>query len=144
MATSAAHVLLLGDEASSSWLRAYLCERGCYCVLAESIPLRPKRGNYRLIVNTKLTKIAHSSLREIQTEGRHIFSALPVENGCWWLPVVRNGRLCFGEPALRSAEFKEALDQILAQETAEVARADREVRGSTTKTEEGLAAVAGD
>jgi hypothetical protein len=143
MAIIEASVLLLGSEASSSWLNAYLSQRGCHCVLAESISSRPMVGKYLLIVNTKLTKIAHSSLREIQTEGRHIFSALPVESGCWWLPVVRDGRPCFGEPALRSAEFKEALDQILARGAAGGANAAGKGRGST-QINNALTAVAGD
>jgi hypothetical protein len=142
MMISEARVLLLGNEASSSWLKTYLSQRGCRCVLAESISSRPMNGNYLLVVNTKLTKIAHSSLREIQTEGRHIFSALPVESGCWWLPVVRDGRPCFGEPALRSAEFKEALERILA-EGAGLAKAEGEVRAGAQRRN-AVAVVAGD
>lgn len=120
MARAKASVLLLGDEASTSWLRMYFAQRGFHCSRAESIACRPRLGNYRLILNTKPRRIPHSSLLELETEGRNIFSALPVENGCWWLPIVREGCRCFGQPALRSREFGQILDEILGEVVGEV------------------------
>jgi hypothetical protein len=44
-----------------------------------------------------------------------LFYALPVENGCWWVPILRVGEECFGVPALRPTEFAGALDEVLEQ-----------------------------
>jgi len=42
-----------------------------------------------------------------------LFYALPVEVGCWWVPVLRVGAKCVGEPALRPREFSHLLDRIV-------------------------------
>ena len=47
-----------------------------------------------------------------------IFYTLPVENGCWWLPVLRRGQDCHGTPAFRRNEFPFELERILRWQTA--------------------------
>ena len=42
-----------------------------------------------------------------------LFYMLPVEVGCWWVPVLRTGVDCLGSPALRHGEFVEALTEIV-------------------------------
>lgn len=42
-----------------------------------------------------------------------LFYALPVEVGCWWVPVLRVGTECFGDPALRPREFSDVLNEIV-------------------------------
>ena len=42
-----------------------------------------------------------------------MFYILPVEEACWWLPVLRNGENCFGAPAFRSREFCYVLAEIV-------------------------------
>ena len=42
-----------------------------------------------------------------------MFYILPVEEGCWWLPVLRNGENCFGAPAFRPSEFSCVLAEIV-------------------------------
>jgi hypothetical protein len=44
-----------------------------------------------------------------------LFYALPVEEGCWWVPVLRIGDECIGEPALRPHEFSIVLDVIVKE-----------------------------
>lgn len=34
-----------------------------------------------------------------------LFYSLAVEQDCWWIPGVRRGKECLGEPALRPDEF---------------------------------------
>ena len=46
-----------------------------------------------------------------------IFYTFPVENGCWWLPTLRNGRDCHGTPAFRRNEFPCELERILREQT---------------------------
>lgn len=45
----------------------------------------------------------------------HVFYAYPVENGCWWLPLMNDGQECLGAPALRPREFVGVLDQTLKE-----------------------------
>ena len=37
----------------------------------------------------------------------------PVEEGCWWLPAVKNGLPCWGSPAMRPGEFMHFMDDFL-------------------------------
>jgi hypothetical protein len=37
----------------------------------------------------------------------------PVETGCWWLPAVKDGQLCWGSLAMRPSEFIGFLDNVL-------------------------------
>lgn len=45
-----------------------------------------------------------------------LFLSVPVENSCWWIPVVRDGKPCRGAAALRPGQFAEEL--LRAVETA--------------------------
>lgn len=47
-----------------------------------------------------------------------IFYTFPVENGCWWLPVLRRGQDCHGTPAFRRNEFPFELERMLRGQTA--------------------------
>jgi CheY-like chemotaxis protein len=40
------------------------------------------------------------------------FLCLPVENSCLWLPALNDGKACLGVPALRPAEFSNALAEM--------------------------------
>lgn len=46
-----------------------------------------------------------------------IFYSFPVENGCWWLPTLRQGQDCHGTPAFRRKEFPYELERILGEQT---------------------------
>ena len=48
-----------------------------------------------------------------------IFYTFPVENGCWWLPTLRDGQDCHGTPAFRRNEFRDELERILRYPTAD-------------------------
>jgi hypothetical protein len=39
----------------------------------------------------------------------NMFHLLPVEEGGWWLPVVRGGKDCLGVHAVRTREFSKVL-----------------------------------
>jgi hypothetical protein len=40
------------------------------------------------------------------------FLCLPVENGCFWLPAIDDGKECLGLPALRPSEFAKTLEEM--------------------------------
>ncbi len=52
-----------------------------------------------------------------------LFYMLPVEVGCWWVPILRIGAECFGCRALRPREFSDDLDRIV-----------HEIRATASKT----------
>jgi hypothetical protein len=43
-----------------------------------------------------------------------LFYSLAVEQDCWWIPGVRRGKECLGEPALRPEDFFRALAPVAA------------------------------
>jgi hypothetical protein len=50
------------------------------------------------------------------------FSFHAVENGWWWLPLVKFGKQCAGEPALRTSEFMRVIEELLKQRPPSAAR----------------------
>lgn len=42
-----------------------------------------------------------------------IFQLFPVENDCWWLPVLLKGEDCFGSPGFRTKELPSELTRVL-------------------------------
>jgi hypothetical protein len=42
-----------------------------------------------------------------------MFYMRPVEEDCWWLPVLRNGENCLGTPAIRTSGFTYVLVEII-------------------------------
>jgi hypothetical protein len=44
-----------------------------------------------------------------------LFCSQPVAVGCWWLPVMERGKLCWGAPGLRAKEFGEVLRRIVTR-----------------------------
>ncbi len=110
-------ILLMGKSAKDSAQLIYQLEqRGCRCWVAMS----PEEGmalfsrqNFHVILNLGAVQQATQMVSLLGSANCTVFCAYPVEKGCWWMPMMRAGRNCFGEPALRLGEFVEALDQIL-------------------------------
>ena len=44
-----------------------------------------------------------------------LFYMLPVEVGCWWVPVLRTGVDCLGSSAVRHGEFFDVLNEIVGE-----------------------------
>ena len=95
------NVLVVGDSPHlfSSFRR--LERLGCECHFAES-----HREVSALLSHTKLDIVlslyTHQRLSQMMAllAGLRVsmFYMLPVEEGCWWLPVLRNGENCLGTP----------------------------------------------
>ena len=110
------NVLVVGDSPHlfSSFRR--LERLGCECHFAES-----HREVSALLSHTKLDIVlslyTHQRLSQMIAllAGRRVsmFYMLPVEEGCWWLPVLRNGENCLGTPAIRTTEFTYVLIEII-------------------------------
>jgi hypothetical protein len=100
--------------------------------LFSSIPL-PEKSGYRcffamsnrelqkLLIHTNpdivLSLNTRNRLFEMMTLLRRLsvnmFHMLPVEKGCWWLPVLRDGKDWLGMCALRAGEFSEVFAEIV-------------------------------
>jgi hypothetical protein len=66
------------------------------------------------IMITTYTHRIHAEMMALLTGLRvTLFYVLPVEEGCWCLPVLRNGENCFGTPAFRPREFTYVLADIV-------------------------------
>ena len=110
-------VLLVGKSPHLfSFIQPPLERVGCQCYFAES---HQEIGD--LLRHTKLDIVlsqnSHQSLIEliVLLAGLRVsmFHMLPVEEGCWWLPVIRNGEKCLGTPALGSGEFSYVLVEMV-------------------------------
>ena len=78
-----------------------------------------RRGAYDLILldSTVPPEQRKQLASELIGSEASIFYTFPVENGCWWLPTLRNGKDCHGTPAFRRNEFPYELERILREQT---------------------------
>lgn len=117
-------VLLVGESPHliSSFRR--LEKLGCQCHFAKS-----HQEVSKFLSQTKLDVIlsiyTHQSLSEMMAllAGLRVsmFYMLPVEEGCWWLPVLRYGENCLGTAAFRPSQFTYVLAEIVRGITADAA-----------------------
>lgn len=119
MSQGTVRVLLLGgSEKSSSFLAWHLERHGCHCWFAtspeEALALF-ERYNFQLVLSTKPLRLANAMVARLGESRCNVFYCQPVEDGCWWLPLVDHGKKCMGSPALRPSEFVSALDQIVRE-----------------------------
>lgn len=119
MSNGCVSVLLLGEsESRLFYLRQQLVSRGRRCSFArstnEGVALFG-RHCFQLILSTTPLHHADALLTELGDSAYTVFYCYPVEDGCWWLPVVRRGQICFGAPGLRPREFAGVLDEMRGQ-----------------------------
>jgi hypothetical protein len=124
-------VLLVGETVNGCpLLREWLERKGCQCTFASSsqeIQSLLKEQEFDLVLTTARQHAAGArQLSELVT-GSHasLFCSYLVEDDCFWLPVMRAGRKCFGAPALRPSEFASALNEILQEIRCQIPLAPR-------------------
>ena len=118
------NVLVVGESPRlfSSFRR--LERLGCECHFAES-----HREVSALLSHTKLDIVLSLYTQERLSQmmallaGLRVsmFYMLPIEEGCWWLPVLRNGENCLGTPAIHTTEFTYVLIEIIKGITTDAA-----------------------
>lgn len=112
-------VLLVGEEPREFFLSRQLFERSdCQCHFAKS-----EREIAEMLIATEFDivlsthRISGGSIHQLVAllsgSRASLFYSLRVEEGYWWLPVLRLGKECLGTPALRGGEFVHVLDQLL-------------------------------
>lgn len=105
-------VLLAGERPRSFSSIRVLEKMGCECHFAESNEeLRNLLGHTKLDIVLSLN--THHRLLEMMSLLAgfpiNMFQLLPVEEGGWWLPVLREGQDCLGVHAVRTREFSKVL-----------------------------------
>lgn len=104
---------------------------GCQCQRANSetdVARLLDQQQFDIVLSTKSMRgdITGGLSTILSDSQANLFCALPVEEGCLWLPVLRNGKECFGRPALRPSEFASELDEIVGEIRTQ---RDDEIRG---------------
>jgi hypothetical protein len=119
--TAQIRVLLVGDGAEVfSSRRRRLEASGCHCEFAEcerEVWNVLQQRQFHIVLSVHRGRSARTeSLGALLSGSRTtLFYALPVEKGCWWVPILKVGEECFGAPALRPTEFAYVLDEVLGQ-----------------------------
>jgi hypothetical protein len=119
-------VLLAGDSQQVfSLSRRTLERKGCQCHFARSqreLEQLLKRTEFDIVLTMHRIKgRSAGSLGALLSGSRTtLFYALPVEVGCWWVPVLRIGAECVGAAALRPHGFCDVLDELVEEIRAAV------------------------
>ncbi len=119
-AKEAFKVLLIGERPGSfSRIVGRLEKGGCRCRFAKSYEearesIASEAFDLVLSAAPPRDNAIASITSLLSGSGASFFYALPVEESCWWLPALRQGKRCFGAPALRPGEFTTLLDEVVA------------------------------
>lgn len=117
-------VLVIGEtDHGSSYLRGQLESRGCSCWFAqssaESVALF-EIHSFHLILSTTPLLLRDPLLERLSGSDCAVFCSFPVEDSCWWIPVIYRGRKCLGTPALRPSEFLGELGKMVKKIQREI------------------------
>lgn len=119
MSRAPVHVLLLGEHVTASLhLVWHLEERGCRCSLARSAEEGAalfQKCEFRLVLGMNSVQQTSRLISLLSMSNCSAFYALPVEQGCWWLPLMKGGQRCLVAAALRPREFTIILDETLKE-----------------------------
>ena len=103
------NVLLIGQSPHLlSFCRSPLEKAGCQCYFAQSHQEMRKvfrHTSVHIVVSLNAQQNLSELMAQLAGSSVTVFHRLPVEEGCWWLPVLRNGKHCLGTPAFRPSEF---------------------------------------
>ena len=121
MEPSRPKVLLIGETAQdSSYLANHLRRHGCeykFAVSYEEACSLLGVQSFDLVLSAlrPAGNSAFSLVALLEGSTTTLFYSEPVENGCWWLPALRNGQNCFGSSALLPSEFVSVLDEVIEE-----------------------------
>lgn len=114
---------LLAENRASAMpdLRSLLEQMGFECRIVRSIgEVRMELANDSFDLFASSVQLeggsAYQTIQLLAGSSCTAFFALPVQRGCFWIPVVDRGKECLGEPALRPGEFREAIKRIFELE----------------------------
>lgn len=112
-------VLVIGECARTpSHLAKRVEECGCACEFADTFHealMLLECHNFDLLLSP--VKMGESSMlplmKMLRGSRSTAFYYQVVEDGCWWLPAISRGQVCFGQNALRPSEFIPILDKTI-------------------------------
>lgn len=116
-------VLLVGrSERTFAHVSRYLVQSGCECKFVPSYAdgLKVLEENTFDLVLCSGQPGIKTLVSSLVGSRASVFCAHAVEDGCWWLPVMRDGEECLGSSALRPSEFRTLLEQMLKIMTSPV------------------------
>src|ERR1700688_4738585 len=119
--TAQIRVLLVGNSPEVFYsCRRRLEARGCHCEFAEcerEVWDVLQQRTFDIVLSVHRGRSARTeSLGALLSGSRTtLFYALPVEKGCWWVPILKVGEECFGASALRPTEFSKVLFEVVEQ-----------------------------
>src|ERR1700728_1383335 len=109
MSQDTIRVLLIGEsEHGCAHVRRLLEKRGCQCWFGRSFDEGAAlfvEHRFHVILSTIPFHQFGRFLAKLKNVPSTVFQCCQVENGCWWLPIVRQGRERVGAPARRASEF---------------------------------------
>jgi hypothetical protein len=114
------NILLVGETVQGSSFLASLDRRGCECTSATSCReafaiLRNREFDLVLCPTRVRDGSLYPAMRLLEGSDTTMFYLYPVEQGCWWLPALRRGQICFGSAAYRGKDFVTLLDETIKQ-----------------------------
>lgn len=119
MSRPGANVLLLGESArGSSYFLFHLEYLGCtrsFATSSEEAIALIDRHAFHLILSTKPLHETDPLVAALGESDCTVFFSYLVEDGCWWLPLVRHGKKCLGAPAVRPRAFVGLLDRLVKE-----------------------------
>jgi hypothetical protein len=113
-------VLIVGGDARGLFGMVQRLEQwGCQCFLVdteESASRLFSQESFDLVLAIGRQCCIGATLATVlRGTSASLFRAVPVEDGCWWIPLLREGRECNGGAALRPAEFGGLVQEIVCQ-----------------------------
>ncbi len=114
-----ARILMVGRNTSwGAHLQLTLKELGCDFAFAASLRATPEFAIKRSVALLLLDSTVPPAHRKKLAAGlagtvASIFQLFPVENDCWWLPVLVKGEDCFGSPGFRTKDLQAEFARVL-------------------------------
>ena len=112
-------VLLVGESRIGfSSLLERLQKSGCQCLFTTSCVEGAHLvadSSFDLVLCSGQMDGSQDLVRAVRDSNATLFRYVLVEDGCWWVPAVRQGEQCACAPALRPSEFAKALDTMVRE-----------------------------
>lgn len=100
---------------------------------------------YRVVLSK--SKLPDGNARKLipmlQAASGWLYLSFPVEDGCWWIPMMQDGELCMESVALHSREFSKSLIRIVKALHPAAADQTDEERGASVAEPRRRSAYAG-
>jgi hypothetical protein len=114
-------VLLIGDNPQLFFsCQKHLQRNGCECEFAESeraVWERLRQRQFDLVLSLHASRGSGGPSLVVLLRGSQttLLHAMRLEVGCCWVPLLRLGQECYGNPVLCPSEFANVIDEVLKE-----------------------------